>query len=54
MTRYLVTGGCGFVGSNIAATLLARDEKVVLQRPAIFRRGHWESRASPRLAPAGD
>ena len=30
MTTYLVTGGCGFVGSNIAATLLGRKEKVVL------------------------
>ena len=30
MTTYLVTGGCGFVGSNITATLLARNEKVVI------------------------
>jgi CDP-paratose 2-epimerase len=30
MTTYLVTGGCGFVGSNIAATVLARNEKVVV------------------------
>ncbi|HEY5490416.1 MAG TPA: NAD-dependent epimerase/dehydratase family protein, partial [Gemmatimonadaceae bacterium] len=27
---YLVTGGCGFVGSNVAARLIARGERVVL------------------------
>jgi CDP-paratose 2-epimerase len=27
---YLITGGCGFVGSNVAATLLARGEQVVV------------------------
>ncbi|MFN2476896.1 MAG: SDR family NAD(P)-dependent oxidoreductase [Chthoniobacterales bacterium] len=30
MSRYLVTGGCGFVGSNIAATLLREGGNVVL------------------------
>lgn len=30
MKRYLVTGGCGFVGSNLAATLLERGEEVVV------------------------
>lgn len=28
--NYLVTGGCGFVGSNVAARLIARGERVVL------------------------
>ena len=28
MTTYLITGGAGFVGSNLAATLVARQEKV--------------------------
>jgi CDP-paratose 2-epimerase len=28
--NYLITGGCGFVGSNIASTLIKRGEKVVL------------------------
>jgi CDP-paratose 2-epimerase len=27
---YLITGGCGFVGSNLAAELLRRDEKIVI------------------------
>jgi CDP-paratose 2-epimerase len=27
---YLITGGCGFVGSNIAAELLERPERVVV------------------------
>ena len=26
MSRYLVTGGCGFVGSNLAAEVLRRGE----------------------------
>jgi nucleoside-diphosphate-sugar epimerase len=30
----LITGGCGFVGLNLAATLLARNEDVVLFGPA--------------------
>lgn len=28
--RYVVTGGCGFVGSNLAATLIARGEPVLV------------------------
>ncbi len=30
MGRYLITGGCGFVGSNLAKTLLDEGEEVVL------------------------
>ncbi|MEI6321699.1 MAG: NAD-dependent epimerase/dehydratase family protein [bacterium] len=30
MKKYLITGGCGFVGSNIAARLLNQGQKVVL------------------------
>jgi len=30
MKNYLITGGCGFVGSNIAARLIEKGEKVTL------------------------
>jgi CDP-paratose 2-epimerase len=30
MKSYLITGGCGFVGSNIASRLIDRGEKVIL------------------------
>ena len=39
---YLVTGGCGFVGCNIAASLLERGERL-----AVFdnmsREGAWDN-----------
>jgi len=28
--KYLITGGCGFVGSNIAAEVLKRGEKLII------------------------
>jgi CDP-paratose 2-epimerase len=33
--KYLVTGGCGFVGSNLAAEVLKRGEELVV----LFRFG---------------
>jgi CDP-paratose 2-epimerase len=30
MKRYLITGGCGFLGSNIAARLISGDAEVAL------------------------
>jgi len=30
MNTYLITGGCGFVGSNIASRLIKQGEKVIL------------------------
>ncbi len=42
---YLITGGCGFVGSNVAAELLRRNEKVLivdnLTRPGTALNLEW-------------
>jgi len=44
-TKYLITGGCGFLGSNIAAELLKRGEKVIifdnLYRPGSEQNLQW-------------
>ena len=28
--RYLITGGCGFIGSNLAAEVLKRGEELII------------------------
>ena len=41
MKNYLITGGCGFVGSNIAARLIEKGEKVtLLDNLSRFGSGH--------------
>ena len=43
MTRYLITGGAGFIGSNIAEALLKRgDEAVVFDNFSTGRRENLE------------
>ncbi len=40
MIRYLVTGGAGFIGSNLTAALVARGERVRVLDNLVT--GHWE------------
>jgi CDP-paratose 2-epimerase len=54
MAHYLITGGCGFIGSNIAAKLLANGEKVTvfdnLSRAGTERNLAWlESMRTPNF-----
>jgi CDP-paratose 2-epimerase len=54
MANYLITGGCGFIGSNLTARLLADGERVTvfdnLSRRGTQRNLEWlESLANPRL-----
>src|SRR3990172_1482003 len=43
--RILITGGCGFIGSNMASRYLARDWEVVaydnFSRPGSKKNAHW-------------
>ena len=36
--RYIVTGGAGFIGSNLADTLAQHHDVVIIENPAIGRR----------------
>lgn len=40
--RYLITGGCGFVGSNLAAEVLKRGEELFII-DNLFRHGSNEN-----------
>ncbi len=41
MINYLITGGCGFVGSNIAARLIEKGERItLLDNLSRFGSGH--------------
>lgn len=52
MTRYLVTGGAGFIGSHLVEALLARGEEVtVLDSLSTGRLSNLDGvRSSPRLS----
>ena len=43
--RYLITGGCGFIGSNLALEVLNRNEELFifdnLSRVGSFRNYNW-------------
>jgi CDP-paratose 2-epimerase len=43
--NYLITGGCGFLGSNIAASLIAKGEKNVTLVDNLSRRGSEQNLA---------
>ena len=54
MTNYFITGGCGFIGSNIASALLADGEQVVvfdnLSRAGTIRNLEWlQSKTNPNF-----
>lgn len=53
MKRILVTGGCGFLGANVAAHFLHEGWQVTVM-DALFRRGGQENLAWLRAQPGGD
>lgn len=55
MPRYLVTGGCGFIGRNLAAGADAVVLDDLFRRRGIETRFHlcWRRRAGTDVGPAG-
>lgn len=40
--KYLITGGCGFLGSNIASELLKREQELVIF-DSLYRFGSYQN-----------
>lgn len=45
MSRFLVTGGCGFIGSGVVNTLLERNEAVLVMDNMSLGKNHWANAA---------
>jgi UDP-glucose 4-epimerase len=43
MSRYLVTGGCGFIGSSVVNCLLERNEQVFVLDNLSLGKNHWSA-----------
>ena len=53
--RYVVTGGCGFIGSAVVNELLRRNCEVLILDNMSLGRDHWKDNPSrPHIPPGPD